>query len=510
MPRRSRPLRSLLVVERAALPHVAVLALAGLGAVVSVVALAVPGLLPVDRTAAAFLLAACFAGTADPAPTAPATLAAAALCILSPSLFGLVLGFGLACVLVARPVFGIVPVLAAAALLGSGSVNVVRAHPPGVGTAVAVLVLAFVGAAPLLAGRAPALAVAALYVLARTLELCGPGVPGWWGLVLMPAGTVLAAFGAWQAVAVAETVPSVGQRLFTAGLGLALAALGAEAAARGSDLTDLAATAASGLAMAVVATAASLAAAALAGRAIAAGAGTVRLSHLGGLAGAMPRASVCLAVAAASFAFLPPSWGFAGLWLMGQAVLGLPRTGTAGAVVTVSAAGAGLALGCALAAVLRLGATACLGRPRTPRASAATDADGLRGMLPLLAALGLGAAGLPAGPAGSLLAGPAAVTVPWLTPGLFVLLAAVVVPSVLLARPHRRVEAWNDGRDPPPPWLPFGDPAEQWGAASFAALFRLPPVVAAGRVRWPVRPNRAAPAVLFAVLLLLALAAVRS
>jgi hypothetical protein len=32
---------------------------------------------------------------------------------------------------------------------------------------------------------------------------------------------------------------------------------------------------------------------------------------------------------------------------------------------------------------------------------------------------------------------------------------------------HRREPAWSGGFAPPPPWLPFGDPTTQIGAASF-------------------------------------------
>jgi hypothetical protein len=37
---------------------------------------------------------------------------------------------------------------------------------------------------------------------------------------------------------------------------------------------------------------------------------------------------------------------------------------------------------------------------------------------------------------------------------------------------HRQEAAWSGGFAPPPAWLPFGDPATQYGPASFAEPLR--------------------------------------
>jgi hypothetical protein len=56
------------------------------------------------------------------------------------------------------------------------------------------------------------------------------------------------------------------------------------------------------------------------------------------------------------------------------------------------------------------------------------------------------------------------------------LLAAVCYALLWLSRRrspgYRREPAWIGGFAPPPPWLPFGDPATQIGAASLAEPLR--------------------------------------
>ena len=57
------------------------------------------------------------------------------------------------------------------------------------------------------------------------------------------------------------------------------------------------------------------------------------------------------------------------------------------------------------------------------------------------------------------------------------LLALVVLHHAVAVAPatgpgHRREAAWSGGFAPPPPWLPFGDPTTQIGAASFAEPLR--------------------------------------
>src|SRR6202011_3022658 len=50
--------------------------------------------------------------------------------------------------------------------------------------------------------------------------------------------------------------------------------------------------------------------------------------------------------------------------------------------------------------------------------------------------------------------------------GVFALLRARA------ARGERRGGAWEGGSAPPPPWLQFGDPATQYGAASFSQILQ--------------------------------------
>ncbi|HEY2256562.1 MAG TPA: proton-conducting transporter membrane subunit [Variovorax sp.] len=239
--------------------------------------------------------------------------------------------------------------------------------------------------------------------------------------------------------------------------------------------------------------------------AVESGAGTRRLDRLGGLIHRMPiAAGTCLAGLFAA-AVLPPSPGFAAFWLLFQSLLAAARIGGVGLQLLILCAAVltALSVGVAALAAVRLFGVVFLGRPRTPRTAAAEQAPrpvrlvlcGLAAMTTLLGLL----------PALALL--PAArwthatgvwsfatlrtgAETPGYSPVVVVGLLAVAGIAVLRAMrgsgQQQREPAWSGGFAAPPPWLPFGDPATQYGPASFVEPMQrvlvLPlPIAALGR-----------------------------
>ncbi len=184
-----------------------------------------------------------------------------------------------------------------------------------------------------------------------------------------------------------------------------------------------------------------------------------------------------------------------------------------------------------------------LGRPRTPRASAAEDP----GRAPRVAMLGLATLCAAAGLFPGLLlqlAGRALRVVSGVDAdgqgswaglqiqaesGLYgplqlaLLILALLTGLALLVRtgrlrPAAAVPAWEDGFAAPPAWMPFGDPATQadprslsvgWTDLPRAPLDLLPLVRLRLDIRWPpLQPGHAAAAMLVAVVLLLAAVAI--
>jgi hypothetical protein len=155
-----------------------------------------------------------------------------------------------------------------------------------------------------------------------------------------------------------------------------------------------------------------------------------------------------------------------------------------------------LAVALAATAAVRLVGVAFLGRPRSPRAAAADEVGRptQAAMIALAALSGLiglfpGAVLALAAPAlrlltGSDMSGRAGLVLsPQLhAPGYWPLAVAVLLGlaaafAVWLLRTravqgHRRGPAWDCGFGAPPPWLPFGDPATQYGPASFSQPLR--------------------------------------
>lgn len=266
----------------------------------------------------------------------------------------------------------------------------IRALPPGP-VAGAVMVFAVVFAAGTLAMAIPT-AVGALMGVALLgrllLDLAGPVTPGWWGVPVLACGVGAAASMARRAAAVQDLAVAV-QSVLRGSIGLAAAAMGAALLARGADLGPLAA-------LAVVAGLVVLLATALWGglvlasvAAILATTGTTSLVRLGGLLRLMPVTSLGLLIGLLSVAAVPLTPGFAAVWLLIQALLGVARLG--GIVVLAVAAGAlaGVGLTVALlgAAALRCAGIVLLGAPRTARAAAAIEpGPAIRGALAALAA----------------------------------------------------------------------------------------------------------------------------
>ncbi|MBV9538247.1 MAG: hypothetical protein JOY70_04875 [Acidisphaera sp.] len=419
---------------------------------------------------------------------------------------------------------GGVCLLVAVALLAGGVPGLpfaaVRPHPPAGARAVAVLALTLAGAgataglvplhvwlpraqaaapAPAAGLMAGAMTGTALYVVVRLVfDLCGPAQPAWWAVPLLligAAGAVLGAFRATieselQRVLACATIGNVG--LIATGFGVALAA-------RATDLTALATLGLAGALLHTLAQAMSQGLLLLGAGAVAHGAGSRTLARLGGLIGRMPVTTAAMLIGAASWAALPPSGGFAGAWMLLQAVVAAPRIGGLGFAILacVVVACIALASGLALCAAVRAIGVAFLGRPRSPRAAAASEAPlsvrgALLGLASASAIVGLfpGAVLALAGPALDALlpgrnAGAAQILVLARPPeasgyapiGVALLLAvSAAVTVAALGRFARSgsvgAAAWDGGFAAPPPWLPFGEPTTQYGDASFAQPLR--------------------------------------
>lgn len=219
------------------------------------------------------------------------------------------------------------------------------------------------------------------------------------------------------------------------------------------------------------------------------------MDRLGGLIHRMPYTSFAFLVGCVAISALPPLNGFVSEWLVFQAILQSPELPQWGLKIMVPAVGAMLALSAALAAACFVKAfgISFLGRPRSPAAEAARDADrfSLAAMF-ALAAVCLAAGILP----GFVIDGLAPVTqslvsgrmplqseIPWLSivptaesrssyNGLLVFIFIAISASVAVLAIHRwgshalrRAPAWDCG------W-PDPNPVTQYTAASFAQPIR--------------------------------------
>ena len=515
--------------------------LPGGGAALALDALSAAMLLPVLASATA--CAACAPDDAGlAAPLLPAFIGCMVLALLAADGFTLVLGFegmslaswGLvlanhrddgarpaALLLLGMAVLGgacLIPAMALLAPAGPAlelGFATMRAAPLEGWAATAVLALALLGAGstvglaplhlwvPLACPAAPAHVAAlisggmtkvALYVLVRILfDLCGPATPVWWGVPLLVVGAASAVLGAlrtnaeadMKAVLAASTVGHSG--LIAMGLGAALAA-------RGVDLTSLAALALGGALLHALAHGLFKTLLFLVAGAVQHGAGTQRLSQLGGLIHRMPVTTAAALIGAASLAAVPLSAGFAGQWALLQAVLAAPRIGGLALQTLLAVTAAAMALAAALgaAAAVRLVGVAFLGRPRTAAAAVAHEAPRLvrlalaaLGALTVLLGLLPGAALRLLDPAvqamlgadldgvGPLVVATDAGAPGYAAPGLALLLALCggAVAWAVRARTvpgARRAPAWDCGLSAPPAGLPWGGPATQYSAGSLA------------------------------------------
>ena len=395
-----------------------------------------------------------------------------------------------------------------------------RAHPPEGLRAALILALVVAGAGakaglvplhawlPLAHPAAPshvsalmsgAMTKVALYLLARLLlDIAGPAQPLWWGVPLLVLGAASAVLGALRAnleedgktLLACSTIENIG--LITIGLGLA-------ACFRAADLGALAALAAGAALLHALAHGLFKTGLFLGMGEVQHGAGSRRLDALGGLIGPMPWVAGAVLVAALAAASLPPLSGFAGEWLLLQALLAAWRIGdlTFQLLAVAVAALAALAAALGTAAMVRFFGMIFLGRPRTPRTAGAHETPGparlallipaaltlLLGLLPgPMLGLAGGALGLLTGNdmdnradlLGLSVGDGAASYAPL---GIAALLALAGLTTFLVVRARApagvaRGPAWDCGFAAAPPHLPFGDPLTQPSAAGLGQPLR--------------------------------------
>jgi hydrogenase-4 component B len=416
-------------------------------------------------------------------------------------------------------VFAVICLIAALALMAPPSVawldcdySAIRAEPPEGWRAGAVLALTLVCATGLTGlfplhgwiarlGNASALLVSAgtsigIYLLFRVLlDLCGTAQPLWWGVPLLLVGAVSAVLGPLLSILETRLEPA----LATGSLhqtGLAVMGLGVALFAHAADLPQVASLALGASWLLLVTHALCRSLLLLCAGAAQRGAGTHRLDRLGGLVHRMPVTGSCALAGLLGAAMLPPGLGFAGFWLLFQSLLAAFRIGGFGLqlVIAFAVLCAALSVGLAATAAVRLAGVVFLGRPRTPRAAVAEEVPwmfrlcliglaaltGLLAVLPGLALLpaarGLARLANGSGLGLALVVKPGA-EAPGYAPVVIAALLVLVCYALLwLSRRrgpgHRREPAWSGGFAPPPPWLPFGDPATQIGAASLAEPLR--------------------------------------
>ncbi len=349
--------------------------------------------------------------------------------------------------------------------------------------------------------------VIAGYLLLRVVfDLFGTGQPQWWGAPLLLAGAAIAVIGSLRA-ALADTLHSVTSVGALHQFGMVVMALGVALFARAVDLPGVASGALDAAWLALIGHLLCRTLLLLCAAAVESGAGSRRLDCLGGLIHRMPAtAGSCLAGLFA-LAVLPPGLGFASFWLLFQSLLAVARIGEAvpQALVVGVAAAAGLSVGLIVLASVRLFAVVFLGRPRTPRAAVAEDAPlsvrlvlvglaaatGLLGVLPALALLpaagwthDIGSGSLAILRTGSETRGYS----PLAVAGLLAIGGLVLMRTLRPMAEPRREPAWSGGFAAPPSWLPFGDPATQYGPASFTEPLRrsLPALPSIDPVRRPL------------------------
>jgi hydrogenase-4 component B len=451
--------------------------------------------------------------------TAPLPLAALAITLLAGDGFTLsagvlLLGGGVSLRLA---ILAAVCLMVALALASSpGDFAAIRMAPPEGWRAAAVLALVLASAGAL-SRISPTLAV---YLVLRVLfDLCGAGQLLWWAAPLLLAGAAVAAIGSLRA-ALADTLHAAAAVGALHLFGMATMALGVALFARSADLPSVEAHALEAAWLALVCHALCRTLLLLCADAVERGAGTRRLGRLGGLVRRMPVTAACCLVALFATVALPSGLGFAAFWLLFQSLLALARSGELGLQLLAACVMllTGLSVGLAALAAVRLFGTVFLGRPRMPRTAAAEDAPrpvrlvlvglaasiAVLGLLPALALLpAAGWTGSPAFAAVLVLraGAEAAGYSPIAVAGLLAVAGIGVMRALRRSGAQGREPAWTGGFAAPPAWLPFGDPATQYSAASFVEPLQrvvalLPPMATIRNrlVRWREAVLRAATA----------------
>ncbi|HEX3828105.1 MAG TPA: proton-conducting transporter membrane subunit [Sporichthyaceae bacterium] len=233
-----------------------------------------------------------------------------------------------------------------------------------------------------------AMVTVGIYGIVRVgLDLLGGG-PRWWWLVVLGLGAVSALYGALQA-AVATDLKRLLACSTTENMGLVLIGVGAAGLFHADGAPLLAGLALTAALLHLVAHAAFKAVLFCAAGSVAHATGTRDLDALGGLRASMPVTTTLFALGALGACALPLGAGFAGEWLLLQALVhAVPVGGTATAVIVpVLVAVIALTAGLSIVAFVKAFGVGFLARPRSPGAAAAHESGPV-----LLGGLGLAGA----------------------------------------------------------------------------------------------------------------------
>jgi formate hydrogenlyase subunit 3/multisubunit Na+/H+ antiporter MnhD subunit len=398
---------------------------------------------------------------------------------------------------------------------GGYAFETIRAKAPGAGLAALVLVLALLGAGskaglvplhawlPLAHPAAPShvsalmsgvMTKVAVYGFVRiAFDLLGEP-DWWWGLVVLLLGGLTSVMGVLYALMQHDlkrllayhTVENIG--IIYIGLGLALAF-------QAQGFPGIAALGLAAGLLHVLNHSLFKSLLFFGSGAVLVATGERDMEKLGGLIHRMPVTALFFLVGCAAISALPPLNGFVSEWMTFQAILLSPQLSDWTLRFAVPAVGAVLALSAALAATCFVKAFGIvfLGRPRSPEASGAAEADCWQiGSMAALAALCVVVGVVPGlfvdmlGPVAELLVGGRLTPqwgLPWLTlvpvaearssyNGLLLLLfiaVSTVIPALAIhrfaTRAMRRGAIWDCG-------TPGADPAAQYTAGSFAQPIR--------------------------------------
>lgn len=206
------------------------------------------------------------------------------------------------------------------------------------------------------------------------LQLLGPG-PRWWGLTLLIVGGGSALYGVVQA-SVAADLKRLLAYSTTENIGLITLALGAATLFADSGAHGAAAVAGAAAMLHLIAHAAFKSLGFLAAGSVLAATGLRDLDQLGGLARRMPATTVLFGVAALGACGLPLGAGFAGEWLLIQALIHAPPGPDLLLALTtpVAVAAVALAAGLGVATMVKAFGIGFLARGRSTAATDATEA----------------------------------------------------------------------------------------------------------------------------------------